>query len=888
RLRFRLHAQRGTGNSWTLTYEIWNQTKNQRILLRTYANSTAASSVDAGTANWMDAQNVIGRSLIETAQGVQVRFSPTLLHTRPQYAAHKDTDNDGMPDSWESANGLSLNQASDALGDRDNDGVNARDEYLLGLNPRNPDSDGDGIADGIERFNRSNPASAISRPAYAGFVWPIGEDLNGDGLPDAWQARYNAYGIGVGSDNDGDGQSNSQEALWGTNPFDPASKIVLTITAAPPDIHLTWPHQPLKQQTLFWTTNAPNWVAYDADPLTDNGTSRVILANRIELNPGELYRVDTYDVDSDGDGVTDWAEGLLGMDPFDADSSRLPVRSMTSTGVVTGSVSGDYVTFVERMRQAPGVGAQQMTRSQAARFLRQATFGPTSKDLDQVQHLGFAAWIDDQVQNKVPTLHADYIRGILRDYDGPRKDDTYSSLEIDSLLRGANVLTSFARASIAGQDQLRQRVAFALSQILVISRRNGDLQHRPLSVASFHDIFVRHAFGSYYDILREVTLSPVMGHYLSHVGNQKAILSINQFPDENYAREVKQLFSIGLWELNPDGTRKVNGLGQNIPTYGNEEITEFARVFTGLWFGGQLWGVGGSNDKDLVAPMELWPDKHDFGAKTLLNGFVVPARTPSEDNGIRDIEDALRNLVEHPNCAPFICRQLIQFLVTSNPSAAYVGRISAVFVNDGTGKRGNLGAVVKAILLDAEARDPRWSAVSTQYGRLREPVERTIALARLGDLGRHTGLLWWSYDDFAEATLQEPSFAPTVFNFYRPDYQPPGLMAAAGLVGPVFQITDTFSSIALPNKLWEIIEYGFVLSGSYAFPPDYTPLLAVADDPELLLDEINLILCGGEMTVPTRQTILAAMDLIGPQDRLTRVLVAVYVAATCPEGAVQR
>ncbi|MCW5559457.1 MAG: DUF1800 family protein, partial [Verrucomicrobiae bacterium] len=524
RLRFRLLAQRGSGNSWTLTYEVWNQTRNALVLQRVYANCTAAASVDNGTAGWMSGDSVANRSSVTTPAGVRVFFTPTPLYTRPQYAAYKDTDKDGIPDAWEIANGMNPLVATDATSDRDNDGVTARDEYLLGLNPRNPDSDGDGIPDGIERSNRSDPASNVSRPVYAGFVWPTGEDLNGDGLPDAWQALYSAYGISPTAVNDGDGQSNAQEALWGTNPFDPASKISLSVNVVPPDIHLNWPHQPLKKQTLFWTTNASAWVAYAADPLTDNGVSEVILANRLSLSPGELYRVDTEDVDSDGDGVSDWAEGVLGTNPFDANSSRLPVRAMTATGTVLGSVYGDYVTFVERLRQAPGLGVNQVTRSQAARFLQQATFGPTSKDLDRVQQMGFAAWIDDQIQNQPPTLHSDYIQSIVKDLEGPRKEMTYSYLEENGgIARGANVLTSFARGAIRGPDQLRQRVAFALSEILVISRRVGDLQHRPLAVADYYDIFVQNAFANYYDVLREVTFHAAMGHYLSHVGNQKAI-----------------------------------------------------------------------------------------------------------------------------------------------------------------------------------------------------------------------------------------------------------------------------------------------------------------------------------------------------------------------------
>ena len=197
------------------------------------------------------------------------------------------------------------------------------------------------------------------------------------------------------------------------------------------------------------------------------------------------------------------------------------------------------------------------------------------------------------------------------------------------------------------------------------------------------------------------------------------------------------MFSIGLWQLNPDGSRQLDGYGQPIPTYSNREITEFARVFTGLWFGGQTWGNGGWSDEDSTVPMQMWAEKHDFGSKTLHNGFVIPARAATVDNGIRDIEDALHNLFEHPNTAPFISRQLIQFLVTSNPSSNYVARISAKFANNGAGRRGDLAAVVKAILLDPEARDARWYAGAPEFGRLKEPVQRAMAVARVGSSSAH-------------------------------------------------------------------------------------------------------------------------------------------------------
>lgn len=266
---------------------------------------------------------------------------------------------------------------------------------------------------------------------------------------------------------------------------------------------------------------------------------------------------------------------------------------------------------------------------------------------------------------------------------------------------------------------------------------------------------------------------------------------------------------------------------------------------------------------------------------------MIPARDPSVRNAERDIEDALRSLVDHPNTAPFVSQQLIQFLVTSNPTTTYVARIAAVFSNDGTGRRGNLGAVVKAILLDPEARDPQRTVATSSFGRLKEPVYRAINLARVAKLGRHPNLLWWSVGTFNSAGLQEPTFSPTVFNFYRPNYQPPGLMAERGLVGPAFQITDSYTSISFPNKLWEITEKGFVHT-KYSFGPDYSELMSKAHDSEALLDEVSLLFCGGEMSAATRRNLLDAVEQVAPYDRALRTQLAIYLAIACPDGAVQR
>jgi uncharacterized protein (DUF1800 family) len=309
-------------------------------------------------------------------------------------------------------------------------------------------------------------------------------------------------------------------------------------------------------------------------------------------------------------------------------------------------------------------------------------------------------------------------------------------------------------------------------------------------MANYYDVLVNNAFGNYGDLLLEVALHPCMGLYLSDLGNKKADPVHQIYPDENFAREIMQLFTIGLWELNPDGTRKLDAQGQPIPTYDNHDITELARVFTGLAFGGTnvnfgLW------PRDFTQPMKMWDAYHDCEAKTLLRGLQLPKRTASSGNqglaGMADVRAAVANLFNHPNVGPFIGKQLIQRFVTSNPSPDYVARVSAAFADNGHGVRGDMKAVVKAILLDPEARDGAKMS-DPHFGKMREPFLRFVNFARAFNAASPSGL--YILDQFDLDHMEEPMSAPSVFNFFMPNYRPPGALTDANLLAPEFQIVN--------------------------------------------------------------------------------------------------
>ena len=535
-------------------------------------------------------------------------------------------------------------------------------------------------------------------------------------------------------------------------------------------------------------------------------------------------------------------------------------------------------------------------RTSAARFLTQASFGPDEVSIQRVQALGYAGWIDEQFTVATSSHVANW-------------DALTAHLRVANTSAWAGqdgVFNSFWRVAVTGEDQLRQRVALALSEIFVISMQDTFVGNDPRAVAHYLDMLAAQGSGRYRDLLEGVALHPMMGRYLSSLGNRKADTRTGRVPDENFAREVMQLFSIGLYQLETDGTHKLAD-GKPIETYGPVDITGLARVFTGWsWacpvaptatnhtcFTTGSVSVNGSSRSDAdrsTKPMILYPGMHAPEEKRFL-GAVVPANT----DGVASLRTALDTLASHPNVAPFISRQLIQRLVTSNPSPAYVRDVAQVFNTTG----GDLKAVVKALLLHAEARTP-----SATGGKVREPLLRMTAYYRAFNATSDGG--HWrigNTDDPGSKLGQSVLRSPSVFNFYRPGYVQPGSAAAsAGLVAPELQIAHETSAAGYVNYLRSVVFSGVgVVNGApynrADVQADYSAELAIADKPADLVDRIDAKLMGGSMPAALKAEIVAAVTSVPIQThsqaaidlgKKVRVTSAVLLTLASPEYQVQK
>lgn len=526
--------------------------------------------------------------------------------------------------------------------------------------------------------------------------------------------------------------------------------------------------------------------------------------------------------------------------------------------------SGLFTATGEKTVNGAGMNAKKM---EVTRFLAQSTLGFDMSMIDKVMDLGFESWIDSQF-----VLPASYLTDTMQLIREESKAIWVSNgnnpNNYPSMPNNVHMDYAWWQVSVRGADALRQRVAEALSQIIVVSL-NSDLGGKALGESVYFDFLIEHAFGNYEDLLQDITLSAGMGVYLTYVNNPATDTVEMTFPDENYARENMQLFTIGLDLLNPDGTPQLDSAGNRIPTYDNDDIAQFAKVYTGLSYGARVdennpyWGMGIYN-ADLTLPMIMYEEYHEPGPKYLLNGYVIPGG----QTGLEDISQTITHLFNHPNVGPFISHRLIQRLIKSNPTSAYVGVVAAAFNDNGQGIRGDMQAVIKAILLHPEARDCSW-VEHPQQGRLREPILRKTQFARLFEpITAYPGNYWhYSYYD-RYYTDMHPMRSGSVFNFYAPTFSPNGPISNAGLVAPEFGLYNSRTSIGYASQLYHWIYSEHLLHMSWyeaglESPADMSVLFEYAKDPDALIDYLDNILTHGQLTDQTRAIIKTTLSDFG-------------------------
>ncbi len=502
--------------------------------------------------------------------------------------------------------------------------------------------------------------------------------------------------------------------------------------------------------------------------------------------------------------------------------------------------------------------------SDVVRLAEQATFGPTPVLLAHIQDIGISAFLDEQLAAPLtpyPTLPPMPSTAPV-DCTGTCRRDNYTMYPVQQ---------HFFQNALQGEDQLRQRVAFALGQIFVTSGSDVRLSSW---MGPYQQVLYRDAFGTFRQLLEDVTLSPAMGSYLNMVNNKKANAKTGAKPNENYAREVLQLFSIGLVNLNADGSTQLNALGVSTPTYDQSVVDEFARVFTG-WVFAPPFGTGIPNYRDpmvvrVVNGVEI---DHDSGAKHLLSGVSVPSGLSAVD----DLHAALDDIAAHPNVAPFIGKQLIQHLVTSNPSPGYVARVSSVFTSSG----GNLGEVVRAILLDAEARGDFHNEPT--YGHLLEPALFIVRVLRAFN-ATSDGVL----ASFSAAQGQDVFRPASVFNFYPPGYR---IVGGQGLSGPEFKLYDSASALTRANFVNTIV-FGSIAPSLPDRPTgttiDLSHFVSLAKYPSLLVDDLDMLLLHRSMSPAMHDAIVAAVNAVPSTNALLRARTAAYLTATSPQYQVER
>ena len=526
--------------------------------------------------------------------------------------------------------------------------------------------------------------------------------------------------------------------------------------------------------------------------------------------------------------------------------------SLSPTGEIIGffnASGGNQVVPVPT--PPPPLASGTPTAEDASRFLNQCTCGATAPLIQKVQQQGFEAFLNEQFALPASSNLA-FLDGQTSD---PDPHDT---------------LNAWWTLAITAPDQVRQRVAFALSEILVTSFNNGAIYEHPEGMSVYIDLLANGAFGNYRHLLQDVTLSPTMGVYLDMLRNDVADPDSGSHPNENYARELMQLFSVGLYRFNIDGSLTLDAEGSPIATYGQPDVSGLAAVTTG-------WTFAGSSDfwdsaPNFREPMMAFPGHHTTEAKAILNGVVIPPNQAPE----QDLNQALDTIFNHPNVGKFIGRELIQRLVTSNPSPGYLYRVASAFDNNGQGVRGDMKAVIKAILLDYDARGP--SRTGQGAGKEKEPALRLTSLYRALKSNPADGIYsFWLADEFG----QTPLFSPTVFNFFSPDYVAPGAIALAGLASPEFQITTETTVVEQANTIYAALFWQDI-------PLDLTQEETLADDPAALVDYFNGVLMNSAMSAGMRSVLIDTIGKLPSDDSEERVLSALWLILNSPEYVIEK
>ena len=536
------------------------------------------------------------------------------------------------------------------------------------------------------------------------------------------------------------------------------------------------------------------------------------------------------------------------------------IGALAGAGVLSGCGGGTETT------SAPAPVAVSISEAQASRFLAQATIGYSKSDISAVRSMGIGPWLNMQFGMTRPQTFWDFL--IAGGFDAAANINSTSGF--DPMIWSQLMSSS---------DIVRQRIGLALLDIWAVGIDGINTSWRPFVMAAYLDVLWDNSLGNYRDIMEGVSTSVAMGSFLTYLGNVKANPATGAIPDENYARELMQLFTIGLYELNMDGSQVLSA-GAPVATYSQADVSQAARVWTGYNYA----SADNTTPARMRRPMAIIATRHETEATSLLNGAITIA---AGTDGVTARKIALDGLFNHKTLPPFVCRQLIQRLVTSNPSGAYINRVANVFVNNGSGVRGDMKAVVRAILTDVEARDDA-QITSTTFGKLRDPVQRLTHWARAFNVTSPTKL--WPFGNVSSSANrlgQSPGRTPSVFNWFRPGYTPPGTaIANGGLVAPEFQITNEPSIIAYVNYMQALI-----ISGAGEAKPDYSSLTALASDSQKLLIELNLVLAADQISAATLAQMKAALDTIAVATSAglnNRIYAAILLVMASPEYLVLR